>query len=187
MTETTPSFDGDEKTGISRRTVTKAMAWAVPVIAIAAPAPAFAASPGIISFTGAGCKLPGNSNDVYKGYAFRMSATNTTPDDITVTITDATLNGEDLGSVTVVDLNTCTVLGNPFVIPAGTTLSNLALITSDAPSSQQGELAVDFTVSGGNGGGEATAEVSSVPPIQGASCTAFSSAERDCINSIAAG
>ena len=34
-----------EPTGVSRRTVTKAMAWAVPVVAIASTAPLAAASP----------------------------------------------------------------------------------------------------------------------------------------------
>ena len=51
-----------EKKGVSRRTVTKAMAWAVPVIAIATPVPAFAASggpPGVA--VGVACKLPGDS------------------------------------------------------------------------------------------------------------------------------
>ena len=51
-----------EKKGVSRRTVTKAMAWAVPVIAIATPVPAFAASggpPGVA--VGVACKLPGGS------------------------------------------------------------------------------------------------------------------------------
>jgi len=51
-----------EKKGISRRTVTKAMAWAVPVIAIAAPVPAFAASGGPPNVAvGTACKLPGKS------------------------------------------------------------------------------------------------------------------------------
>lgn len=51
-----------EQKGVSRRTVTKAMAWAVPAIAIAAPIPAFAASGGPPQVAvGAACKLPGAS------------------------------------------------------------------------------------------------------------------------------
>jgi hypothetical protein len=51
-----------EKKGVSRRTVTKAMAWAVPVIAIASPVPAFAASGGPPDVAvGTACKLPGAS------------------------------------------------------------------------------------------------------------------------------
>src|SRR4051812_36136457 len=72
--------------GISRRTVTKAMAWAVPAIAIAAPVPAFAASGGILNLTGLGCKLPGNSNPILKGYAFRLSAVNNSNTVLTVTV-----------------------------------------------------------------------------------------------------
>ena len=53
-----------EKKGVSRRTVTKAMAWAVPVIAVAAPVPAFAASGGPPDVeVGQACKLPGNSGN----------------------------------------------------------------------------------------------------------------------------
>ena len=57
--------------GISRRTVTKAMAWAVPAIAVAAPVPAFAASGETIIITpGTACKAPGNScNPIVKGYS----------------------------------------------------------------------------------------------------------------------
>ncbi|WP_426323447.1 hypothetical protein [Microbacterium sp. E-13] len=89
-----------QKSGVSRRTVTKAMAWAVPAIAIAAPAPAFAISgspPRVV--IGQACKLPGASNqgcgDVYancpgldtnKAYAFPIQITNT--DDQTIYITD---------------------------------------------------------------------------------------------------
>ena len=89
-----------QKPGISRRTVTKAMAWAVPAIAIAAPAPAFAISgspPDVL--IGQACKLPGASNqgcgsvyagcpglDTEKAYAFPIRITNT--DDQTIYITD---------------------------------------------------------------------------------------------------
>ena len=52
----------EPKAGVSRRTVAKAMAWSVPAIAIAVPAPAYAASgnPPDVS-VGEACKLPGNS------------------------------------------------------------------------------------------------------------------------------
>lgn len=80
-----------QKSGISRRTVTKAMAWAVPAIAIAAPAPAFAISgePPTVTI-GQACKLPGNSQatncaavfancpglDASKAYAFPIRIVN---------------------------------------------------------------------------------------------------------------
>jgi hypothetical protein len=41
----TPDFESGNTSGISRRTVTKAMAWSVPVIAVAATVPTATASP----------------------------------------------------------------------------------------------------------------------------------------------
>ncbi|MDL9978276.1 hypothetical protein [Microbacterium candidum] len=74
--------------GISRRTVTKAMAWAVPVIAIAAPAPAFAASGNPPTITvgnaykwpGASCNnFPHPANlDANKGYVLTAKVVNNT-------------------------------------------------------------------------------------------------------------
>lgn len=61
-------------TEINRRTVTKGIAWSVPVVAVAGAAPAFATSPGVTfnSFDEA-CKLPGGSCEkdtgVKKGYS----------------------------------------------------------------------------------------------------------------------
>ena len=54
----------EPKPGVSRRTVAKAMAWSVPAVALAVPAPAYAASgspPGVA--VGTACKLPGASAD----------------------------------------------------------------------------------------------------------------------------
>ncbi len=83
-----------QKSGISRRTVTKAMAWAVPAIAIAAPAPAFALSgePPLIC-AGEPYKVPGNNGckafstggtevSTAKGFGFPLLVTNDTDQDI---------------------------------------------------------------------------------------------------------
>lgn len=91
-----------EKTGVSRRTVAKAMAWAVPAIAIAAPAPAYAAASPIITVSQAGpaCKLPGNScaNEGFnKGYLQALEICNNSTQSVTVSITTPaflTINGE---------------------------------------------------------------------------------------------
>lgn len=173
MTELEPQ----QPAGISRRTVTKAMAWAVPVIAVAAPVPAFAASQGSLTLAGTGCKLPGNSNSTYKGYAFRLSVSNTTNAPITINIISITLDGQDLGASALVDLSNGNTDANPFVIPANTTITNAALLTANAPNSQNGALSITYTV---NGGAPITigATVPSAPPINGASCTAFSAAEK---------
>jgi len=82
--------DGEsQSSGISRRTVTKAMAWAVPAIAIAAPVPAFAASGGKPTVVvGSACKAPGASvcGDQFKfGYAVPVTITNDSGMDVWIT------------------------------------------------------------------------------------------------------
>ena len=51
---------------LSRRTIARGTAWAVPVVAVAAAAPAYAAS-GVcvpnITFSAASCKCPGNGQN----------------------------------------------------------------------------------------------------------------------------
>lgn len=144
-------------TGISRRTVTKAMAWAVPVIAIAAPVPAFAASGGPPTgvFQGA-CKLPGNAcGTVFvKGYVLEFILTNSTGKAIylynqpgyAVSITLTSPPGYTVFFQAAVDSNGAVVLGpspsTPYLFPAGTSVtivlnagtndnsSNLALVGS---------------------------------------------------------
>ncbi|MGA1827845.1 hypothetical protein [Microbacterium sp.] len=90
-------FEQPQQSGVSRRTVTKAMAWAVPAIAVAVPAPAFGlASQGIVTLTGRGCKdpgasIPGNPNS--KAYYVEVVISNTTANPITVLYTNAIVNG----------------------------------------------------------------------------------------------
>jgi len=175
-----------QQSGISRRTVTKAMAWAVPAIAVAAPVPAFAAaSQGIVTLNGGGCKLPGNSNPVYKGNVFRLQINNTTNSPITVTITGVFLNGQNLGAFSVINLTGCTVLGASIPVGANSSLNNLAIRTADAGNSENGTLTVTYTVTGMGGEMEAESTVSAVPPINGASCNTFSPDEKTCITTAA--
>jgi hypothetical protein len=170
----------EPKPGISRRTVAKAAAWSVPAIALAVSTPAYAASPGFITLTGDGCKLPGQATDIFKGYAFEASISNTTNAGVSIAITDITLNGEDLGDVTVVALGTCTVLGDTFVIAAGTTDLRVAIITEDAANSANGTLIISGTVDGV--AGAVTAQADAAPPIVGGgSCTTYSVQEKACI------
>ena len=67
----------EKKSGVSRRTVAKAMAWSVPAVALAVPAPAYAASPctPVPSFGGASCKCPGGSTNVKFGYILQICVT----------------------------------------------------------------------------------------------------------------
>lgn len=68
-------IDRPEQTGISRRTVTKAMAWAVPVVAVTATAPIAAASCIPTAVLGPGsCKCPGQSEDLPWHYYLKICA-----------------------------------------------------------------------------------------------------------------
>ena len=104
MSEFNEPIGSEAPNGVSRRTVTKAMAWAVPVIAVSAAVPAYAASQINIHLNGAGCKLPGNSNSTYKGYAFAVAINNASTVPITINITSITLNGVSLGHSALVNL-----------------------------------------------------------------------------------
>lgn len=85
MTDT--EFESPQPKGISRRTVTKAMAWSVPAVAVASAVPAYALSgnPPTIQILAA-CKQPGESCDTpsqpwgfIKGYIFLVRLVNNGP------------------------------------------------------------------------------------------------------------
>lgn len=175
--------DSESPHGVSRRTVTSAMAWAVPVIAVAVAAPAYAASQPILQATGAGCKLPGNSGNLYKGYAIGFTADNPYNDPLLIRIDSIILNGASLGGTQIINLIGCIKLGDGlFTIPANTFYSNLVLLTKESGNSQAGTLTATYTIVGGPGGTvTASATVDSVPPIQGGECTDFTVAEKQCI------
>lgn len=180
-------FEQQPEGGVSRRTVTKAMAWSIPVVAIAAPVPAFAASGGILNFAGTGCKLPGNSNSIFKGYVFLLSVVNNTNSNIVLNVTNITLDGNGLGSIRSVNLDTNTVQNNPFVLPANTSAPHVALLTSLAPNSQNGVLSVTYTTDNGATFTTVTATVAAAPPLNGASCNTFTAAQKTSINTAAGG
>lgn len=73
--------DKVEERRISRRTIAKGAAWAVPVVPLVVATPAYASSGGGPTVElGDACKLPGNScgNVFVKGYVFDVSICNTT-------------------------------------------------------------------------------------------------------------
>jgi hypothetical protein len=189
VSENIEPIGSEASSGVSRRTVTKAMAWAVPVIAVSAAVPAYAASGGILQLDGRGCKAPGRSNDTYKGYLYGFRASNPFNAQITITINSIDLNGTDLGDVLIIDLSTCQILGtNSFTLAPLQTASNLVVITQNAANSSQGTLNASYTVSGVPQGGTFTpsAPAPTVPPFQGnGSCTAFTRAEKLCMLSLA--
>lgn len=65
-------------TNMNRRTLVRGMAWTTPVVAMAATAPAFAASQPITCAPTAECKRPGEGQNT-KDYAIRTHCTSTTP------------------------------------------------------------------------------------------------------------
>ncbi len=119
----------------SRRSITTAVAWAVPVIAVGAAAPAFAASPGVVlTFTGEGCKYPGRSV-AGKEYGYKIVFTVTSSEATTVSFESVTApNYPDAQIIEVGpdDLDVSTVN-----VPVGT--SEVYVI-----------IAADIQVSGGN-------------------------------------
>ncbi len=178
-----------QSSGVSRRTVMKGAAWSVPAVVVASAAPAFASSQGIFQLDGKGCKLPGNSNDTYKGYAFGITATNPFNVPIIVSVTSLLFNGEDLGDVVIVQTDpsnaaVCSSDGvNTLIIPANTTLTDLVVLTENAASSANGTLTVTYTVTGGPGGDyDATGSVDAAPPINGGACRDFTTAQKACLS-----
>jgi hypothetical protein len=176
--------------GLSRRTVVKAAAWSIPVMAIGSNAPAFALSP-IFTLTGLGCKLPGNSNDLYKGYAFGVTLNNPTQQEIKVTITSLTLNTTNLGDVLFVqtsktNASTCATIGlNTFTLQPGQTLTDVVALTENAANSANGTLTVSYTVDPASaGGGNVSASVNAAPPINGGSCRDFTQQQKQCLRTV---
>lgn len=94
---------------VTRRSITRGVAWATPVIAVAATAPAFAASQPITCAPTAECKLQGDGQNT-KDYVIRTNCTSTTPivklevyDDKEKTWKPAQDNGD--GTFTAFDFN----------------------------------------------------------------------------------
>jgi hypothetical protein len=190
---------GQEKHGLSggltRRRVVQGAAWSVPVIAIAAPVPAFAgASQGVLTFTGENCKLPGNSSDPWKqGAVYLFSASNTTAVGITVDITSVLRSNSSLPAtdVTVIRLSGsglhCSPIGTTFPVAAGATGDRYALVTSDWPSSANGNLVVNYEVDDvaqtpATGASNDLSPITSNPSCDiGGSCNTISDAFKKCI------
>ncbi|WP_353808044.1 hypothetical protein [Agromyces sp. SYSU T00194] len=85
-------LEPDQPTGITRRTVAKSMAWAVPAVAVATAVPAHAgASTDFVSFTGNACKEPGGGTT--KFYYFEFKITNNEPTAKVVAALSLEVNG----------------------------------------------------------------------------------------------
>ena len=80
---------------VSRRTVTRGMAWSVPAVAVATAAPAWAnhSVPIIITPTGGGLQAPWSEGQNLKSYHFTFCFNNTSAFDAVVTSTSMIVNG----------------------------------------------------------------------------------------------
>lgn len=142
--------------GVSRRTVTKAMAWAVPVVAVASTVPLAAASYVPVTLTGIACKEPGNP----KRYRFQVKIVNDNRTPVTVTFVSLNING---------------VVRSP-VDPASTTVpaNTQRLITVRAglyPDSANGTATLTYQIDGVNY--TTSTSFNDLPPTtgEGAGCT----------------
>lgn len=146
---------------ISRRRVVAGAAWSVPAVMVASAAPAVAASPGFLTFTGEACKLPGNSSDTFKGYVFELNANNETgplPDDAVTVITSVTINGvvEPNYAVVVKDpvpnpscsCSGCGPAGHSFCTADGVTDQQILIYTGAEPTgtSENANFCITYTV-----------------------------------------
>ena len=84
--------EGARPSGSNRRTVVKGAAWAVPAVAVAAAAPALAASPKCLTaqFLGDSCKQPGSGNNF--GYRLEICFTNNCATSVTLDVTQVAAN-----------------------------------------------------------------------------------------------
>lgn len=179
MTETAPQ--GSDKSGVTRRTVVKGAAWAVPAIAVAGAMPAMAASqpPVYIDFgDSTACKLPGNAFGDYcynKGYVLWAAFENTLAVDVTIQITAMTHQALEQCLVGIADptisCNTA-IPGNTVTVPAGQT-KYVAIYSNSNVDSSGGEVKVFFTYTpfGGTPTPSSTAGFVTGSPWQGRSCT----------------
>jgi hypothetical protein len=131
----------------SRRAVVRGAAWATPAVVIAAAAPSVAASVTVaLRVTGSGCKLPGNSNDLVKGYVFGIEIVNSGAVAADVTLTQITIDGTslDASGILLVDAATGATVGAGFQVAAGS-VRDLALFTRNYTRSQAGTLQLTYT------------------------------------------
>lgn len=132
-------------TSYSRRTVVRGAAWSVPVIAMVAPVPAFAASypPIIISGYTEAAKCPGqsaggNENEFTYIFTFTTDSNNVTPDMFTIEGATVNING------TIFQVKEIKTVAKP----GGGTI--IYVITVPGTNSADGAGSLTFTYSSGS-------------------------------------
>lgn len=187
--------ESTESRGVTRRTVAKGAAWAVPTVAMITPTRAMAASAGIVTLTGQNCKLPGNSSSYSNGGVYLATITNTTNVAIVIRITSfsrgAATQTSGVGVVNFsASLGPCCANATPgaddtFTVPANSS-GTFAFITEEWANSANTSLRVEYMVDGvaqpPATGGEGT-----LNPFgggncgAGGSCDALTFAQRACV------
>ncbi len=151
----------------SRRTIAKGAAWAVPVIAVAASAPAMASSGGIIvDFRpDLSCKYPGQSTNLSWGYKLVFNVT--VSEATTFCFTDVTAPNTDIGNVDYVSLEALesgdTATAAPFCVQLLPGTNNL-VATIEAENSANGTATFFWSV--GEITGSVLATISNFPPCK---------------------
>jgi len=132
----------------SRRAVVRTGVWAVPVVATAAAAPAFAGTgappPVTIDCVGAACKLPGNSTDVLKGYRMVLTFLNTSASPEPVTITSFTISGAPTTDITPKSFTVPHGTSTRVFIVKSTTSAQRSATVSYLSAGQSKSVVVDF-------------------------------------------
>jgi hypothetical protein len=121
----------------SRRAVVRTGVWAVPVVATAAAAPAFAGTstpPVDIESVGSGCKLPGHSTHngvTYYGNRMVVTFDNITATDQDVTLIDVTSSGKAVTGFPTGSVLTLAPGPNPelFIVTSSASSQRTATIT----------------------------------------------------------
>jgi hypothetical protein len=125
----------------SRRAVVRTGVWAVPAVAAASAAPAFAGTGNgcteivCIDAVGSACKLPGHSTDLEFGYRMVLTFHNISGSDAAIVITSFDINGKDTTDFT----------PSSFNVPDGD--SNRVFIVQSSTSSQR-TATVCYTING---------------------------------------
>lgn len=165
-----------QSNGISRRTVTKSMAWAVPVIALASAVPAFATSPEDVSVAiGPVCKYPGGSvgEACKQDYRATMTFTNNNPNPLdvtTVSVLSATFGGTTmpLSGIFITGTNPPQSLeGFTFQLAVGAPKTYNFIFDSKNSADLSGNFVVTFSytvVTGGSYTDTASVFFSATPP-----------------------
>jgi hypothetical protein len=132
----------------SRRAVVRTGVWAVPVVATAAAAPAFAGTgtkpPVYVDAVGHGCKLPGNSTDVRKGYRMVLTFHNTTGSVQAVTVTSFTISGAPTTDLTPKSFSVPPGTSTKVFIVQSTTSAQRTATVSYLVAAQSQSTVVDF-------------------------------------------